>query len=105
MLFTVTNNFSLISINIGPTSLVAIATILAGYGAFLYSTAPKNHGDNGGTRRRLLRPSLFKRLTRRLRKERAQPKPSLWSTISQSAFGIQIGERGRIDRDGFGRRV
>lgn len=118
MLFTITNeiNLALISIDIAPSTLIALSTLTATY---LYITqhpkpftsslntikdalkgANKDDDDNDPRPRPpVRRPSLLRRLTRRLRarKQRAiavaaLPEPSYWA-LSLASLGLPLRQR------------
>lgn len=131
MLFTVTNeiNFSLIAIDIAPSTLIALSTLTATY---FYITRDKQlsiaavptattttinrlaqHDNDPRSRRPLRRPSIFRRLTTRLRtrKQRAraiaplQPPPNEWALSLAPLWlqvrGLGLGQRG----EPFWRRI
>lgn len=110
-IFTIQNNinFSLISLTIAPSTVLALAVLLFVYLYILHvrnnplaRPATANHyqhyGDNRGAGRPIRRPSFLRRLSGRLRtrKQRDRPVAPLWLPFSSLWLPLryQLGRRG-----------
>lgn len=115
----VENHFhiALLSINIPPSTFLALAVLFFAYHYFLrtrntpHSTRPiqqpiEQHGnDNRRAGRPVRRTSIFRRFSARLRtnKQRDRPLPPVW--LSFASLGLPFRNRLGDGRIGFGRQI
>lgn len=115
----VENHFhiALLSINIPPSTFLALALLFFAYHYFLrtrnslLATGPirrpveQHDNDNRRAGRPVRRASIFRRFSARLRtnKQRDRPLPSVW--LPFTAFGFPFRNRVGDGRIGFGRQI